>query len=68
MPLTFEEVEFRAALIEAEEDGPELHRLLEPDAGSACEPVELGERRIVQEVDLTREQRGDALAPGRRSR
>jgi hypothetical protein len=49
----------RAALIEAEEDGPELHRLLEPHPGRAREPVELGERRVVQEVDLTPEQGGN---------
>ena len=28
--------------------------------GALREPVELGERRIVQEIDLAREQRGDA--------
>ena len=53
--------QLRAALVEAEEDGPELHRLLEPDAGRAREPVELGERWVVQEVDLAREQGGHAL-------
>jgi hypothetical protein len=50
-------MKLRGTLIEAEEDGPELHCLLDSHPRHMREPVELGEWRVVEKVDLAREQR-----------
>ena len=52
--------EFLYAGIEAEEDGPDLRGLDDLQLGVAADPVQILERRIEHEIDLARQQSGDA--------